>query len=57
MFLNVGYLGGSRLAESVQRGWTGCVDSLCGMDNAGRLQALDLFYLRSRRLRYDLIEI
>lgn len=45
------------MVELVQRRWTGCFSALGGMDYFGWLYALDLFYLRGRRLICDLIRI
>lgn len=41
----------------MQRRWSGCVEGLGGMDNAGKLLALDRFSLRGSRWKSDLIKI
>jgi len=53
---NVGYLGDSRLVESVQRRWTACIEGLGSMNYGERLKFLGMYSLRGRRLRTDLIK-
>ena len=53
---NVGYLGDSRLLESVQRRWTAAVHGLSHLNYGERLRSLNLFSLKGRRLRADLIK-
>ena len=52
---NTGYLGDLRLLERVQRRWTRSVDGLQDVPYAERLRALDLFSVKGRLLRADLI--
>lgn len=53
---NTGYLGDSRLLESVQRRWTRNIEGLDNMDYSDRLRELDLFSVKGRLLRADLIK-
>ena len=53
---NLGYLGDSRMLEGVQRRWTRAIDGLSTLSYHDRLKALDLFSLKGRRLRHDLIK-
>ena len=53
---NTGYCGDCRLLESVQRRWTKRIDGLSGVDYGGRLRSLDLFSVKGRLLRADLIK-
>ena len=53
---NVGYLGDLRLLESVQRRWTKEIDGLGGVDYGERLKAMQLFSVRGRLLRSDLVK-
>ena len=53
---SVGYLGDSRLLESVQRRWTKQIRGFEDMNYGMRLRALNLFSMRGRRLRADLIK-
>lgn len=52
----VGYLEDLRLLESVQRRWTRQVAGLSAMSYGDRLRALDLYSIRGRFLRSDLIK-
>jgi hypothetical protein len=53
---NTGYLGDSRLLESVQRRWTKQVCGLEQLDYGSRLRHLDMFSIKGRLLRADLIK-
>ena len=53
---NVGYLGDSQLLESVQRRWTKQVTDLANVEYHERLQTLELFSIRGRLLRAELIK-
>ena len=53
---NTGYLGDLRLLESVQRRWTKQIASVEALDYAGRLRALQLYSVKGRLLRADLIQ-
>ena len=52
---NTGYLGDLRLLERVQRTWTKQILGLENMPYAERLAALDLYSVKGRLLRADLI--
>ena len=52
----MGYLGSTHRLENVQRRWTKQVAGLRDLDYRGRLEALDLFSVRGRLLRADLIK-
>ena len=52
---NVGYLGDLRLLERIQRRWTRAVSGLEDKSYLERLKHLDLFSLKGRLLRTDLI--
>jgi len=52
---NLGYLGDLRLVESVQRRWTKQVQGLYDVPYLERLRRLDLFSVKARMERYDLI--
>ena len=54
---NTGYLGDLKLLESVQRRWTKEVDGLSSRPYSERLRALDLFSVRGRLLRCDLLKV
>ena len=54
---NLGYLGDVRKLESVQRRWTANVSGLEGLDYPERLQRLNLFSIRGRLKRADLIKL
>ena len=54
---NVGYLGDARRLESIQRRWTREVEGLSGLEYVDRLKTLDLFSIRGRLLRSDLIKL
>ena len=53
---NVGYLGDSRLLESVQHRWTKQVAGFSNLSYRERLHNLGLFSIRGRLLRADLIK-
>ena len=52
---NLGYVGDMKLLESVQRRWTSQVTGLESLDYSARLKELDLFSIKGRLLRSDLI--
>ena len=52
---NTGYLGDLRMLERIQRRWTRSVDGLQTLSYADRLSALNLFSVKGRLLRADLI--
>ena len=52
---NTGYLGDLRLLESVQRRWTRTVVGLEGKTHGERLLELDLYSVKGRLIRADLI--
>ena len=52
---STGYLGDMRLLESVQRSWTKKIDGLGDVPYGDRLLHLDLFSVKGRLLRADLI--
>ena len=52
---NVGFVGDSKLIESVQRRWTREVWDIGVLDYGSRLRRLGLYSARGRRLRADLI--
>ena len=54
---NVGYLGDIIKLESVQRRWTREVEGMSGLDYRDRLVTLELFSIRGRMLRADLIKV
>ena len=54
---NVGYLMDVRRLESLQRRWTREVAGLDGLVYSARLHRLDLFSIRGRLMRIDLIKI
>ena len=54
---NLGFLGDCRKLESVQRRWTKKVQGLEEMDYQSRLRALELFSVRGRMIRSDLIKL
>ena len=56
LYWNTGYIGDIKLLESVQRRWTRNIVGLENLSYADRLSALDLFSVRGRLLRADLIE-
>ena len=51
-----GYIQDMKLLESVQRRWTRSIEGLSGMSYGDRLAALNLYSVRGRRLRYDIIK-
>ena len=53
---NVGYVGDSQIVENVQRRWTRSIDGMAGLDYGARLRRLDLFSVKGRMLRSDLIK-
>ena len=53
---NIGYIGDSRLLESLQKKWTKQVNGLSNLDYGTRLQRLGLFSIRGSLLRSDLIK-
>ena len=53
---NTGYLGDLRLLESIQRRWTRCVCGLEGLNYSDRLRILDLYSVKGRLFRADLIQ-
>ncbi len=52
---NQGYLGDLRLLESVQRRWTKSISGLENLTYPDRLKSLNLFSVKGRLLRHDLI--
>ena len=54
---NTGYVGDVKLLERVQRRWTRAVDGLGGMSYADRLSVLDLYSVKGRLLRADLMKV
>ena len=54
---NTGYRGDLRLLESVQRSWTKKIYGFEELPYSERLSRLDLFSVRGRLLRYDLIKV
>ena len=54
---NTGYIEDSQLLESVQRRWTKKVSSLEDLSYGVRLRRLDLFSVKGRLLRCDLIKV
>ena len=52
---NMGYVGDLKLLEGIQRRWTRSIDGLDGLSYDERLRKLDLFSLKGRLLRADLI--
>ena len=53
---NTGYLGDGELLESVQRRWTKHIDGMRNLDYADRLRQLNLYSVKGRLLRADLIK-
>ena len=53
---NTGYLGDSELLESVQRRWTKHVDGISDLEYGDRLRRLNLYSVKGRLLRADLIK-
>lgn len=53
---NTGYQGDIRLLESVQRRWTKQIATVDGLEYGDRLRSLDLFSVKGRLLRADLIQ-
>jgi hypothetical protein len=53
---NTGYRGDCRLLESIQRRWTKNIDGLFDVNYGSRLRNLDLFSVKGRLLRADLIK-
>ena len=54
---NTGFIGDMRLIEGVQRRWTKSISELSDLPYGQRLEALDLFSMRGRLLRSDLIMV
>ena len=54
---NLGYVGDLKLLESVQRRWTKSIRGLEELEYAVRLRALNLFSVKGRLLRHDIIKI
>ena len=54
---NLGYLGDTRQLESVQRRWTANVSGMEGLSYPDRLRRLNLYSIKGRLLRSDLIKI
>ena len=52
---NLGYIGDLRQLESVQRRWTREIDGMEGLNYYQRLKALNLFSVKGRLLRHDII--
>ena len=53
---NVGYVGDLKLLESVQRRWTKQVEGLGDLEYGERLRQLQLFSIKGRLLRSDLVK-
>ena len=53
---NTGYLGDLRLLESVQRRWTKMIDGMGEIPYSHRLAILDLYSIKGRLLRADLLK-
>jgi hypothetical protein len=53
---NTGFIGDLRLLESVQRRWTRQIDGLGELHYASRLAALDMYSVKGRLLRADMIK-
>lgn len=53
---NTGYIGDPRLLEAVQRRWTKNEEGFADLDYASRLRQLELFSVRGKLLRSDLIK-
>ena len=54
---NTGYVGDSQILESVQRRWTKRVRGLEDTPYEERLRILDLFSVKGRLIRYDMIRV
>ena len=54
---NTGYLGDLRMLESVQRRWTKKVVGFADLPYSERLARLNLFSIKGRLLRADLIQV
>ena len=52
---NVGYAGDLSLLESVQRRWTKNIDGMQGLSYGERLKSLNVFSIKGRLLRSDLV--
>ena len=52
---NLGYIGDLKLLESVQRRWTREINGMEGLNYYERLKALNLFSVKGRLLRHDII--
>ena len=53
---NIGYLGDLHLLESVQRRWTKNIDGMTELSYAHRLEALNLYPIKGRLLRANLLK-
>ena len=53
---NVGYVGDVPLLESIQRSWTKKIDGMHNLSYGERLRSLQLFSIKGRHLRSDLIK-
>ena len=54
---NTGYIADSRKLESVQRKWTAQITGFENLPYNERLERFDLYSLKGRRTRYDLIKV
>ena len=54
---NTGYIGNSILLENVQRRWTKQIDGLSDLSYSDRLEKLDLFSVKGRLWRSDMIMV
>ena len=54
---NTGFLGDLRLLESVQRRWTKQIDGIQDLSYGARLRTLDLFSVKGRLVRSDLLKV
>ena len=52
---NMNYVGDTKILESVQRSWTKQIDGLCDVPYNLRLEYLQLYSVRGRMLRADLV--
>ena len=53
---NTGYLSDLKMLETVQRSWTRHIDGMTGLSYKERLIALDLYSVRGRLIRADIIK-
>ena len=56
-FWNTGFIGDLHLLESVQRRWTKLIDGFSDLSYAERLERLNLYSIKGRLLRADLLII